>query len=236
MSTGDTRRMTDEGTELFVQTVDGIADAQFAEPSALPGWTRAHLIAHVADNADALGNLVHWAATGVETPMYASAAQREADIERGAGQPPSELRARVKLSADRLAQAFDALTPEAWAREVRTSKGLPVPASATVWMRAREVLIHSVDLAVGVGFTDLPRDFLVQLVGDITRQRSRGDGPALDLVADDGAGRWQVSGANGSGDQATRVTGSLPAIAAYLAGRPGPALTSEAPPQLPPWL
>jgi fumarylacetoacetase len=41
-----------------------------------------HLVAHLALNAGALGNLVAWARTGVESPMYASAEQRAADIAR----------------------------------------------------------------------------------------------------------------------------------------------------------
>lgn len=59
------------GTTLFVRAADLGADA-LDEPSTLPVWTRKHLVAHVAANADALGHLVHWAATGERTPMYAS--------------------------------------------------------------------------------------------------------------------------------------------------------------------
>ena len=33
-------------------------DAAIAEPSLLPGWTRGHLLAHLARNADALVNVL----------------------------------------------------------------------------------------------------------------------------------------------------------------------------------
>ena len=50
-------------------------------PTALPGWTRKHLVAHLAGNAEALLRLLHWAGTGERTPMYTSPEQRNADIE-----------------------------------------------------------------------------------------------------------------------------------------------------------
>ncbi len=67
-------------------------DDDFVRPTALPGWTRRHLVAHVAANADALGNLVRWAATGRRTPMYATPEERAAGIEQGARMSADELR------------------------------------------------------------------------------------------------------------------------------------------------
>lgn len=67
----DARRWAQLGTALFVQAAD-LGDTGMDAPSTLPGWTRKHLVAHIAANADALGNLVHWAATGDRTPMYSS--------------------------------------------------------------------------------------------------------------------------------------------------------------------
>ena len=103
-------------------------------------------MAHVAANAAALTNLVHWAATGVETPMYASPEQRAEDIEAGALKPPSELRQWVARTADELAAALADLSETQWTRQVRTAQGRLVPASEVPWMRAREVMVHSVDL------------------------------------------------------------------------------------------
>jgi maleylpyruvate isomerase len=37
---------------------------RWAAPSALPGWSRAHVLTHVARNADAMINLLTWARTG----------------------------------------------------------------------------------------------------------------------------------------------------------------------------
>ena len=69
-------------------TVAGtLTDAEVAEPSLLPGWTRGHVLTHLARNADGLANLLRWAGTGIETPVYASAQARAADIAAGAGRP-----------------------------------------------------------------------------------------------------------------------------------------------------
>ena len=58
-------------TDRLLATVDGLDDAALRQPSRLPGWTRAHVLTHIARNADGLVNLVTWARTGEETPMYA---------------------------------------------------------------------------------------------------------------------------------------------------------------------
>jgi maleylpyruvate isomerase len=74
-----------EGTERLLADVAGLTDKALDGPTALPGWTRRYLLSHVAANAGALRNLVHWARTGEERRMYASGEQRDADIAAGAG-------------------------------------------------------------------------------------------------------------------------------------------------------
>jgi maleylpyruvate isomerase len=178
----------DEGTALCRSAL-----VELEAPSVLPGWSRRHVAAHLSLNAEALGNLVHWARTGEERPMYPSAEARNADIEAAAAQRPAdELRAWFDSSAATLRAAMDELSPEQWTATVRTAQGLPIPATDIPWMRSREVLIHAVDLNAGVKFADLPTDFLEALCDDI--RTKRGDVPEVD--------------------------GPLPELAAYLAGRP----------------
>ncbi|MFI5426564.1 maleylpyruvate isomerase N-terminal domain-containing protein [Aeromicrobium sp. UC242_57] len=59
---------TEVGTNLFLKHAEPLSDEDLRAPSALPGWTLKHLLAHVASNADALSNLVEWARTGVYRP------------------------------------------------------------------------------------------------------------------------------------------------------------------------
>ncbi|EFE66560.1 mycothiol-dependent maleylpyruvate isomerase [Streptomyces viridosporus ATCC 14672] len=202
----DARAWARTGTELMLDAVAGLDEAAFSAPSVLPEWTRKHLVAHVAANADALGNLVHWAATGEQTPMYASAEERAAGIAKGPTLSADELRSWLTTSAHELAEGLDRLTDEQWHREVVTAQGRTVPATELPWMRAREVCVHAVDLGTGVvTFADLPKGFLTALVGEIRAKRGLTELP----------------------------DGPLPEVAAWLAGRPH---TLADAPELGPWL
>lgn len=220
-----------DGTDRLLGAVANLDDADFDEPSLLPGWNRRYLLSHVSANAEALRNLVHWARTGEERRMYASPQQRNADIAAGARRPAGELRAWVTSSATALADDIAALPEPAWDARVITAQGVNRSAAEIPWMRDREVYIHTVDLASGVGFADLPPAFLFALLDDVTARRaSVGAGPALDVTATDADSRWQVAG---TGTPAS-VRAPLADLAAWLTGRPSPALPAA--PALPPWL
>src|SRR5579863_7317524 len=92
-------------TERLLATATALSDAQAREPSLLPGWTRGHVLTHIARNSGGMVNLLTWARSGVETPMYASPESRAADIEAGAGRPAADLFADVRSSAQTLAAA-----------------------------------------------------------------------------------------------------------------------------------
>ena len=232
------RGLVAAGTALFQRALNAVDDTALAAPTALAGWTRAHVVAHVAANAEALVNLATWARTGVETPMYASPEQRNDDIETGAQLPAARLREWFGSSAASLDTALEALTSEEWTSPVRTAQGRTVPATEVPWMRTREVMIHAVDLDAGVGFDDLPAEFLAEALAEATAKRSAsGGGPALELVTtDEGAPRqsWSVAGAG----EAVHVRGPLAQLAAYVTGRHSEHLTTDSPavPVLPPWL
>src|SRR6266545_1394914 len=63
-----------EATERLYGEVSKLDDAAVVGLSRLPGWTRAHVVTHLARNADAWVNLQTWARTGIEHPMYTSRA------------------------------------------------------------------------------------------------------------------------------------------------------------------
>jgi maleylpyruvate isomerase len=211
----DARRWQREGTELFLELVSALDAAAVEQHSGLPGWTRKHLLAHVAANADALQNLVHWAATGEPTPMYASPQARQAGIDKGSTLDATELVGWVRSSAAGLDAAMSELDDEQWQAKVVTAQGRTVAATELPWLRCREVFVHAVDLGVGTTFAQLPADFLMALCEDIRRARAV---------------------ANGSGPT---VEGSLADVTAYLAGRHFSNVTTAdgAPaPELGPWL
>ncbi|MFB7917102.1 maleylpyruvate isomerase N-terminal domain-containing protein [Streptomyces sp. NPDC056061] len=190
----DARAWARTGTRLVLDAVADLDEAGFSADNVLPAWTRKHLAAHVAANAEALCNLVHWAATGEQTPMYASADERAAGIARGPALSADELRSWLTASARRLAEGLDALTDEQWQHRVVTARGRTVPATELPWMRAREVCVHAVDFGTGTAFADLPDGFLTALVDEIRDRRGLADLP----------------------------DGPLPEVAAWLSGRPHP--------------
>ncbi len=122
------RGMLAAATARLRQTAARLSDAQAREDSGLPGWSRGHILAHLARNADSLRNLLSWARTGTETPQYASTSEREEGIEAGAGLPVAALLADLDASAAALDAEAGLLPDAAWAARVR---GGPAAAAAS---------------------------------------------------------------------------------------------------------
>ena len=170
----------EEATQLFLDGIDRLDDADFSAPTGLSGWSRSHVIAHVHFNALALRRLARWAATGEPHPMYASREQRNDEIESGSRLDPTSLRQLARDSAAGLGEDLADLSEESWVRDVVTAQGRTVPAAEIPWLRAREVAIHAVDLGFGLTFDDLPDDFVEALLVDVVRRRaSLGEGRRL---------------------------------------------------------
>lgn len=227
----------DRGTELFETQLDLLSDEDLLEPSRLPGWTRLHVVSHQARNARALMNLLRWAETGVETPMYPTPEHRREDIEAGAQLPADEVRADALSEAVRLRDAISAMPEEAWAAQVRTALGRAVPASEVPWMRVREVWVHAVDLGARATFSDIDQEVAAALLDEaVVSFRTREGVPSVVLVATDATGAPRAIGPDAPGPQEAR--GSTQALAGWLLGRTaGAGVQSSAPlPDLPPWL
>jgi len=176
------RLIARRGTALFAQRLAELSDDELEADSLLDGWTRKHLVAHVGYNAAALCRLMHWAATGVETPMYPSAEHRDREIKDGATLSAAALRNLFDHTVARLDEKWQHPPGSRWAAPVRTAQGRTVPASETVWMRSREVWIHAVDLDNGAQFSDFPDVVLGSLLADIVEAwRRKGLGADLAL-------------------------------------------------------
>jgi maleylpyruvate isomerase len=223
-----------EGTDQFRQAMESLSDDALAAPSRLPGWHRSHVVTHVARNADALSNLVTWATTGVETPMYTSASQRDSDIVAGALRSADEIRRDLVDASGRLGRALSGLDERARRAEVRTAMGRTLEAGLIPWLRVREVWLHAIDLDAGPSFGDLPEPLALALVDDVVRHFSgRPDCPPLQLR--DGLREWSI---HPGSDPATVLTAPTTDLLACLLGRsPTAEATSGAPPvQIPRWL
>src|SRR3954452_11311929 len=82
------------------QSVRRLSPADFAAPSLLPGWTRAHVVAHLAGAVDSRLRLLRAARRGQVRRRSRSEAARAEEIEASAGLPPVDLRARFDRAVD----------------------------------------------------------------------------------------------------------------------------------------
>lgn len=220
------RELDDEWARVIAR----LGESELREPSALPGWSRAHVLAHVARNADGLRNLLTWANTGVETPMYPSAEARDADIEAGARQAAADLVADFLASAARFEVYAAAIPDDAWAREARNRQGAPVTGAVVARMRLSELTIHLADLDRGYEL-----DRVLGLLGPLTEDvvqhaitAREAHLPALRLVA--GGFEWTTGAAPGP-----PVTGTSGRLLAWLSGRSdGTGLDGDVP-RIPAW-
>ena len=207
----------DAAVGRLLESATALSDEQVSEASGLPGWSRGHVLTHIARNADGLRNLLSWAKTGQETPQYASLAAREADIEAGASRPAAELAADVASSALAFTELAGELPPEAWLAEVKMMIGPALPAWSVLSQRLFEVHVHHVDLDAGYRPADWPDWFvtegLYRMAGRLT-----GDPQAPSAVLTDAAsGRQYFIHADGVSDPA--ITGPGATLLAWLLGR-----------------
>jgi maleylpyruvate isomerase len=216
------------GTAFFARKLNELTDAELDGGSLLPGWSRRHITAHIGYNARAIARLVEWAATGVETPMYASTEVRDHEIDFGATLSPIALRHLFDHSGVHLNVEWRDLPGDAWHHKVRTIQGREVPATETVWMRTREVWMHAVDLANGATFADIPAPVLARLLADITGAwKTRGTDAGL-VVKVTGQEAEPVFG-DTAAESPTVVSGPLPAVVQWAAGRGSGGVTAVGP-------
>ena len=162
----------DHATQRLLGSARVIADSELRGPSLLPGWTRAHVIAHLARGADAMRNLLIGARAGQDRPAYVSEQAREADIAYGANMRAKELMADLADSAMALRSVSRELPDGAWQFPVRVLDSAPFPAAELLTRRLVEVELHHCDLGTGYGPADWPAAFAtMQLAEPMRSQR-----------------------------------------------------------------
>src|SRR5260370_3730030 len=141
----------DRAPQRLLGTARVITEPDLREPSLLPGWTRAHVLAHLARNADAMRNLLVGVRNGQDRPAYASAQARQAGVEHGSGLRADELVADLASSAMALRTVARQLPGERWQVPVRIGDSAPFPAAGLLPRRLVEVELHHRDLGAGDG-------------------------------------------------------------------------------------
>ncbi|WP_328442548.1 maleylpyruvate isomerase family mycothiol-dependent enzyme [Amycolatopsis sp. NBC_00438] len=201
-----TAEVADAHRHLF-RALDSLTDAEVRAATALPGWTRGHVLAHVTDAGRALADLVEHAVRGVLIPLYDPATHdRDGIIEATAGRTADEHRSALREHSRRLEAAWSRVTDWDQAVDYRDGK-----LSSTVFARWREVWIHAVDVEAATP-ADWPGGFCEHAV-DFLKERLPSDaivtGPPRALAA------WLSGRSDGDG-----LTGDLPELGPWPSGRP----------------
>jgi maleylpyruvate isomerase len=219
---------------LFLETVEGLDQSELTAPSLCEGWTRSHVIGHVALNAHSLVNLMEWARTGKETPQYPGWVQRDMDIERCSTRTKEEHLHALHHASEAFVNAARAVPLERWDFPVRGIGGKEQPVSGYLFGRLREVEIHHVDLDANYSSADWPAAFVDQVLRDIPARLGDNVEQPFTIEADDLSLQMQV----GKGSSVATVRGPAHELLIWLLGRSsGGSLASdgEALPALPSW-
>lgn len=221
----------ERSTDSLLSSVSDFGEHEVRAESWLPDWTRGHVLAHIARNAEGMINLLTWARTGVETPMYGPGDARDRDIEAGAGRSAAELLADLVTTADELADAARAHPEDRWHHTVRLPGDRVREAGQLLQMRRTELEIHHVDLCCGYSPADWPEDWAAELLGQVVDTfAARADSPAFAMEDPESERRWAL----GQPEGAPVVGGPVRELLAWLTGRgDGAGLTVTPPGPLP---
>lgn len=213
-----------DGHHRLLDLVSELETTDFREPSRLPGWTRGHVIAHLAHNAQELGRVSSAGARGELVDLYPDGDRDEA-IERDAQQDAIGLVQLMATAQAGLEIAWDSLADDDWAKPVRFRDGT---ITDLVLCRWRENEIHTVDLALSYTEQDWTPELCTHAIDFLL---PRLDAASVVVAPDDLDRSWKV------GSSATTIGGSCRSIACWLAGRePARAPTCDGPlPALGPW-
>jgi maleylpyruvate isomerase len=198
--------------------IAGLSDADVRAPSPLPGWTRGHVLTHLARNAEGGTRQLVWARTGVPSYEYESLTARAAAIEQGAGRPAAALAADVRSSADGFFIAADRMPAQAWQQMVRWTTGHEAEAALIVPMRLGEVLIHHMDLDIGYRPRDWPAAFVSDYL-DRAVTALRGHAEWTGAVRMEAADTGRVHEAGDMTPASPVIAGPEYALLAWLLGR-----------------
>ncbi|MGZ4455127.1 MAG: maleylpyruvate isomerase family mycothiol-dependent enzyme [Nocardioides sp.] len=217
--------MLAEATGRLVRSVDALPDEGWAGPSLLPGWTRAHTLAHLTLNAEGLAGALRGVVAGDPVPMYASQEARDADIDELAQEPPEVLRTRFLGATTELADALAAVPDDTRDAEFeRVPGGRRVQAGHVAGMRLHEVEIHHVDLAAGPTQADWSPAYCTVLLDRFAA--AQGPSRPFHAHATDLGRTWPVGD---PGPEAPTVSGTGADLGWWLTGRgDGAGLTCDA--------
>ena len=130
-------------SQLLGRTI-GFSDEDWAAPTALPGWTRSHVAAHLVDGARRLVRVIDGLHSGRLRTMYDSDAEERRTIEMGALAGGLDLQIQLDTTASELQELFPSL--EGDRSPVLLRPGYGIQAWQIPLSRLGEVVLHEMDL------------------------------------------------------------------------------------------
>jgi maleylpyruvate isomerase len=146
------RKRVADATSALLGDCIVLSDTDWAEPTLLPGWSRAQVAHHLARGADAMREVTLAAIDGRQRPLHPYPDQRLADLETANGRTGLDLQIDLDTTAGGLDESFGLVTD--WLATVRLPVG-ELPLSALVVARLHEVVLHHLDLRTAFSLADL---------------------------------------------------------------------------------
>ncbi|MGA6166690.1 maleylpyruvate isomerase family mycothiol-dependent enzyme [Amycolatopsis magusensis] len=198
------------GHERLAKRLVELTDDEARGPSALPGWSRGHVLTHLENLGRAFRRQAEYALAGKTIEVYDGGRPgRDAGIEAGAGRSAAELREGVLDSIHGLEESWAQVPEDGWQRPVRYREG---PLLGTVFCWWREVEIHFTDADLGYRTDDWSPEFCAHVLEFLAPRAPEGVRLVLRPVDDPREWAW------GSGPEAG-ARGRLTDLTAWMAGR-----------------
>lgn len=219
-----------EGDSRLRGLLAGLTDEDVRAPSALPDWTRGHLLSHVEGVGRALARQARSGLNGTLVDLYEGGfPARAAAIEAGHRRSAEELRSAVNATLDDAAATWAEVGPDDWDKPVLYRGGVVFDAGLGWW---RELEIHTSDALLGRTSDDWSEPFCLHLL-DYLASRLPAD-THVTLTATDRP--WSTTHGPDTGAPELALQGRLTDFAAWLAGRdPQHPLTGDPLPELGDW-
>lgn len=187
-----------------------LSDDDVRAATALPGWTRGHVLAHLANVSDAVARQVEYTLRGETIEFYdGGAGGRTQAIEMAAGHAAAEHRTKLDAALSRVLSALAGLDAEQWKLRISYRDGTVYDGALALW---RELVIHLADLDVGRGPETWSKEFCLYLIDFLAARVPEGTRLVLLPL---GLPPMTV----GHGENTVSVQGMLTDVAAWLAGR-----------------
>lgn len=198
------------GADALSGKVAGLSDADLRVETDLPGWTRGHVVAHIAHVSYAVARQVEFALRGESVEFYdGGQGGRTQAIEMAAGHSASEHQRNLDAALSRVLSALAGLSQEQWQLSISYRNGTVFDGALALW---RELVIHLADLNVGRGPETWSKEFCLYMIEFLSARIPADLRLKLLPLA-------LPPMTVGDGQNAVSVSGMLTDITAWLAGR-----------------